>query len=88
MSCSSLAGHYLGKAAPDMGDLDFLKDKRTGNTFRLTDKIGTQWRNIGSRLGMECDVLNATECDYHSTADRLRHMLGTWLSNARGLPNH
>lgn len=81
------AGLYLRRAAPEWGDLDFLKERKTGDTFRLTQMIGTKWEAIGTRLGMERDVLDSISSDCRTNEARLVRVLSTWLSNAGGLPH-
>lgn len=79
---------YLKKSAPKFDDIDFLKNRKTGEKFRLTTKIGTIWSNIGLRLGIESDFLDSIMDEERTNERRLRRVLQTWLSNAGQLPNH
>lgn len=79
---------YLNKSAPNWGDLDFLRNRRTSEKFQLTHKIASIWSTIGSRLGIEPDLLDSMMDDFRNNEGRLRHVLNTWLTHASGLPNY
>lgn len=74
--------------APEWRDLDFLKNRKTGKKFRLTDKIGTIWSNIGLTLGIEPDLLDCFMDEERTNEKRLRRVMEKWLTNAGGLPYH
>ena len=71
---------YLGKEAPDMRDLSFVKNPAGGRPFKLLPKIGDNWRLIGKLLGIEDGVLK--QWSKLDADDRLRKIFGKWRDNA------
>lgn len=71
-----------------MGELLFVKNKKTKEKYELTSKIGSVWGNIGLRLGIEPDILDCIIDEERTNDRRLNRVLQKWLSNAGGLPNH
>jgi hypothetical protein len=78
---------YLKKKAPDWGDIEFVKNKTTKKSFRLRDKVGSIWSSMGSRLGIEPDILDCIIDEEHSNERRLYRVMKRWFDNAGQLPN-
>ena len=74
---------YLGKEAPNMRDLSFVKNPAGGRPFKLLPKIGDNWRDIGELLGIEDSVLK--QWSKLDADDRLRKIFGKWRDNAMNL---
>ena len=73
-----------------MGDLAFVAYRKKGvrYEYRLASKIGSIWSNIGSRLGIEPDILDCIIDEQRTNEKRLNQVMNRWLSNAGNLPNH
>lgn len=52
------------------------------------DKIATNWKKIGFRLGMEYDQLKSLEEERRTNFDRLAEVFDYWRKNASQLPHH
>ena len=74
---------YLGKKAPDIRDLSFVKNKEDKTQFKLFPKIGAHWQDLCMRLGLD-DYIPEWERLY-SDDDRLQKIFGRWKDNARNL---
>ena len=79
---------YFGKNAPSLYDVFLLKNRKTGKTFHLSDKISHIWFTIGSRLGILDDVLDSIMDEERQSMKCLRRVIGIWCVNAGMLPNH
>lgn len=77
---------YLGKRAPEMKDLNFLKNQETTKTFSLRDKISGSWRKIGDQLGMESNTLNYIDHKNYTAADKFGKVINRWKEDASALP--
>jgi hypothetical protein len=77
----------LGLTKPKGEHLSFLKNKKTGKKFFLTQKIGSSWMTIGTRIGIESDILTSIS-EGKDNEKALSEVLRKWLSNAGGYPNH
>ena len=73
----------MGKKEPTYGDLLLAKNSK-GERFRLTNKIESVWRNIGTRLGIEDDKLDTFQESRNS--DALRKVFTRWMDDAGQLP--
>ena len=74
--------------APKWEQVDFLKNRQTGETFKLSHKISSVWSTIGSRLGIEDDRLDAIMDDERKSMQCLRRVILKWCDDAGQMPNN
>ena len=58
-----------------------------GERFRLTSKIESVWKDIGTRLGIEDDKLDSFQEEKKNNANALRKVFMIWMHDAGRLPN-
>ena len=63
------------------GDKPKLKD-----VFKELLPQATEWKTIGTLLGIEEHILDKIKCDEEGARDRLQKMLSEWLKQADPLP--
>ena len=64
-----------------------MKNRKTGERYRLSDKISSKWRMIGTLLGIEDDLLDSIDMDHGYNDKKLRRVLGKWFENAGQMNN-
>ena len=65
--------------------MEFLKNRRTGEKFKLAEMISPFWHNIGTRLGLHANLLDSIMDDHGDNIGQLRGVLNQWFGNASGL---
>lgn len=78
---------FLGRNAPKAEDISLVKNKHTGERYRLWEKIVAEWYNIGTKLGIENSLLEAIKVEPGNAESKLRNVLGKWFDNAGNLPH-
>ena len=63
------------------GAIPKLKD-----VFKELLPQATEWKTIGTLLGIEEHILDKIKCDEEGARDRLQKMLSEWLKQADPLP--
>lgn len=85
--CVCMLPDYLGLKGPDIEHLHFIKNRMTGASFRLMERIATKWKTIGFVLAMEYDQLQSLEEEKQTNYERLTAVFAKWCVNASQMPN-
>lgn len=78
---------FLRHKNPKLEDI-FLVKNRTGERFKLWEMIVAKWFDIGTKLGLENDLLESIQEDPGRGESKLRRVLGKWFDNAGNLPHN
>ena len=76
---------HLGRDAPLMSDLTFIKNPK-GEKFKLLSQVAVHWRQIGEVLGLDVGHIAAQHKD--DIDGQVRQVFTKWLENASELPNN
>ena len=64
-----------------------MKNKSTGERYKLWEKIVSKWPDIGNRLGIANDLLESIQVEPGRAESKLRSVLAMWFDNAGYLPH-
>ena len=77
---------YLGRPAPNIEDISFIKNGT--EIFELSKRICSRWQKIGLVLGIEHDKMRYLAADKsRETEEKYKKILDIWLDEASSLPN-
>ena len=64
-----------------------MKNKSTGEKYKLWEKIVSRWYDIGTLLRIENDILESIQVEPGRAESKLRSVLMKWFSSAANLPH-
>lgn len=80
----------MGKSAPKMRDLYFIKRQHDQQRYNLVSKLvcdSQTWQVIGLNLGLEEGVVAGIDYAEHRLEDKMARVFSKWLDNACNMPN-
>ena len=77
---------FFGRNAPKLEEIFLMKNK-SGERYKLWEKIVSKWYKIGRALGIANDLLESIRVDGSDTESKLISVLAKWFDNAGNLPH-